>query len=68
MKTIVASVLALGLMTSAALAAGPAKLTDAQMDRVKAGQTVNIATGCVLSLGAGVLLGVGTSVCAASSG
>jgi hypothetical protein len=65
MKTIFASVLALGVMTSAALAA-PAKLTDAQMDSVKAGQ-VNISTGCVLSLGVGVL-GVGTSVCTASSG
>ena len=65
MKTIFASVLALGLMTSAAVAA-PAKLTDAQMDSVKAGQ-VNIATGCVLSLGVGVL-GVGSSACTASSG
>jgi hypothetical protein len=66
MKTIFASVLALGLMTSAALAA-PAKLTEAQMDSVKAGQ-VNIATGCVVSAGVGLLLGVGTSVCTASAG
>ena len=68
MKTIFASVLALGLMTSAALAAGPAKLTDAQMDRVKAGQTVNISTGCVASIGLGLLLGIGNSACVASSG
>ena len=66
MKTILASALALGLMTSAALAA-PAKLTDAQMDSVKAGQ-VNIATGCVLSLGLGAVLGVGSSACTASAG
>ncbi len=44
MKTILASVLALGLMTSAALAA-PVKLTPAQMDGVKAGQSIAIACG-----------------------
>jgi hypothetical protein len=66
MKTILASAFALGLMTSAALAA-PAKLTEAQMDSVKAGG-VNVSTGCVLSLGLGAVLGVGTSVCTASSG
>jgi hypothetical protein len=65
MKTILASAVALGLMTSAAMAA-PAKLTYAQMDSVKAGQ-VNISTGCLVSLGLGVL-GVGNSVCTASSG
>ena len=67
MKTILASALALGLMTSAALAA-PAKLTDAQMDGVKAGQSVNVATGCVASLGVGALLGIGVSTCQASAG
>ena len=41
MKTILASALALGLMTSAALAA-PVKLTTAQMDGVKAGQGIAI--------------------------
>ena len=66
MKTILASALALGLMTSAALAA-PAKLTPAQMDGVKAGQgNVAISTGCVLSLGLGAVLGVGSSACTAS--
>ncbi len=44
MKTILASALALGLMTSAALA-GPVKLTTAQMDGVKAGQGIAIACG-----------------------
>jgi hypothetical protein len=66
MKTILASALALGLMTSAALAT-PVKLTTTQMDSVKAGG-VNISTGCLLSLGVGAILGVGTSVCTASSG
>ena len=65
MKAILALALPLGLMTSAALAA-PAKLTEAQMDSVKAGQ-VNIATGCVASLGVGVL-GVGTAVCQTTAG
>ena len=37
MKTIFASVLALGLMTSAALAE-PVKLTESGMDQVRAGQ------------------------------
>jgi hypothetical protein len=37
MKTIFASVLALGLMTSAALAE-PVKLTETGMDQVRAGQ------------------------------
>ena len=66
MKTILASALALGLMTSAALAA-PVKLTTAQMDSVKAGG-VNIATGCLVSAGVGLLLGSGVSVCTASAG
>jgi hypothetical protein len=66
MKTILASALALGLMTSGAVAA-PVKLTTAQMDNVKAGQ-VNIATGCLVSAGVGLLLGVGNSVCTASAG
>jgi hypothetical protein len=66
MKTILASTLALGLMTSAALAA-PAKLTDAQMDGVKAGQSVNVATGCLVNLGAGVL-GTGVAVCQTTAG
>ena len=52
MKTILVSVLAFGLMTSAALAAtakskppaqsGPVLLTDAQMDEVSAGAFVNV--------------------------
>ena len=42
MKTILASALALGLMTSAALAA-PVKLTPAQMDGVRAGQSIAVA-------------------------
>jgi hypothetical protein len=67
MKTILASTLALGLMTSAALAA-PAKLTDAQMDGVKAGQSVSVATGCLLNLGVGAILGVGTAVCQTTAG
>jgi hypothetical protein len=66
MKTILASALALGLMTSAALAA-PAKLTDAQMDGVKAGQVSNVAVGCLVNLGAGVL-GVGVATCQTSAG
>jgi hypothetical protein len=61
MKTILASALALGLMTSAALAA-PVKLTDARMDQVRAGQG-NIAVGCVLSAGVGAILGIGASTC-----
>jgi hypothetical protein len=44
MRTILASALALGLMTSAALAA-PVKLTPAQMDGVKAGQSFAVACG-----------------------
>jgi hypothetical protein len=67
MKTILASALALGLMTSAALAA-PVKLTPAQMDGVKAGQTSNVGIGCVLSLGLGAILGVGVSTCQGSAG
>jgi hypothetical protein len=67
MKTILASALALGLMTSAALAA-PAKLTDAQMDSVKAGQSVNVATGCLLNVGLGAILGAGTAVCQTTAG
>jgi hypothetical protein len=67
MKTILASTLALGLMTSAALAA-PAKLTDAQMDGVKAGQSVSVATGCLLNVGLGAILGVGTAVCQTTAG
>ena len=67
MKTILASALALGLMTSAALAA-PVKLTTAQMDGVKAGSHgVNIATGCVASVGAGLILGIGSSACTAAA-
>jgi hypothetical protein len=41
MKAILASALALGLMTSAALAA-PVKLTATQMDSVKAGQSIAV--------------------------
>jgi hypothetical protein len=67
MKTILASALALGLMTSAALAA-PAKLTDAQMDGVKAGQVSNVAVGCLLNLGVGAVLGVGVATCQTSAG
>jgi hypothetical protein len=67
MKTILASALALGLMTSAALAA-PAKLTDAQMDGVKAGQSISVATGCLVNLGAGILVGAGTAVCQTTAG
>ena len=67
MKTILASALALGLMTSAALAA-PAKLTDAQMDGVKAGQSVNVATGGLVNLAVGALVGAGTAVCQTTAG
>ncbi len=68
MKTLLASALALGLMTSAALAA-PAKLTAAQMDGVKAGQqSANVATGCLLNLGVGAIIGVGNAVCQTSAG
>ena len=62
MKTILASALALGLMTSAALAA-PVKLTATQMDGVKAGQSVRVATGCLLNVAVGAILGVGNAVC-----
>ena len=66
MKTILASALALGLMTSAALAA-PVKLTTAQMDGVKAGQ-ISIGVSCGLaSVGLG-LLGTGVSACEARAG
>jgi hypothetical protein len=44
MKAILASALALGLMTSAALAA-PVKLTATQMDSVKAGQSIAVVCG-----------------------
>ncbi len=65
MKTILASVLALGLMTSAALAA-PAKLTTAQMDGVKAGQSAAISCGLAgLSVG---LLGSAITQCPATAG
>jgi ABC-type transport system substrate-binding protein len=37
MKTILTSVLALGALTSAALAAEPAPLTNEQMDSIRAG-------------------------------
>jgi ABC-type transport system substrate-binding protein len=37
MKTILTSVLALGALTSATLAAGPAPLTNEQMDSIRAG-------------------------------
>ena len=67
MKTILASVLALGLMTSAALAA-PVKLTPAQMDGVKAGQSLSIATGCLVNLGLGAVVGVGTATCQTAAG
>ena len=70
MKTILASVLALGLMSSAALAA-PAKLTPAQMDGVRAGtggQVANVATGCLVNAGVGAILGVGTGICQTSAG
>ena len=67
MKTILASALALGLMTSAALAA-PAKLTDAQMDGVKAGQSSSVAVGCLLNLGVGAILGVGVATCQTAAG
>jgi hypothetical protein len=50
MKTIVVSVLAMGAMTSVALAAeptspqtGPVKLTEAQMDGITAGQLVEVS-------------------------
>jgi hypothetical protein len=66
MKTILASVLALGLMTSAALAT-PAKLTTAQMDGVRAGQSSSVAFGCIVNLGLGVL-GQGAAVCQTSAG
>ena len=70
MKTILASALALGLMTSAALAA-PAKLTPAQMDGVKAGaggQSSSVAVGCLVNAGVGAILGVGTGVCQTAAG
>ena len=58
MKTILASVFALGFMTSAALAE-PVKLTPAQMDSVTAGQlglpdVTGILTGLLGSLGLGL--------------
>jgi hypothetical protein len=67
MKTILASALALGLMTSAALAA-PVKLTATQMDSVKAGQSVSVATGCLLNVAVGAVLGVGNAVCQTTAG
>ena len=68
MKTILASALALGLMTSAALAA-PAKLTPAQMDGVKAGQQSSaVAVGCLVNLGLGAVVGVGTATCQTAAG
>jgi hypothetical protein len=45
MKTIVASVLALGLMTSAALAE-PVKLSETGMDQVRAGEGIALAITC----------------------
>jgi hypothetical protein len=66
MKTVLASALALGLMTSAALAA-PVKLTAPQMDSVKAGNSISVATGCLVNLAAGVL-GVGNAVCQTTAG
>ncbi len=45
MKTILASALALGLMTSAAVAQ-PVALGDAQLDKIKAGATATV-TRCV---------------------
>ena len=65
MKTILASALALGLMTSAALAA-PVKLTTAQMDGVKAGQALAFSCG-VAGLGVGAILGTGVSQCTATA-
>jgi hypothetical protein len=58
MRRILLSTLALGLMTSAALAA-PVKLTPAQMDGVKAGQVAlpdvtGILAGLLGSLGVGL--------------
>ncbi len=70
MKTILASVLALGLMTSAALAT-PAKLTTAQMDGVRAGtggQVANVATGCLVNAGVGLIVGVGNAICQTGAG
>src|SRR5687767_5303922 len=52
-EAILASALALGLMTSAALAA-PVRLTPAQVDGVKAGQSIAVSCG-IASLGVGIL-------------
>jgi hypothetical protein len=46
MKTIFASVLALGVMTSAALAE-PVKLTETGMDKITAGEGFALAISCV---------------------
>jgi len=65
MRRILLSALALGLMTSAALAA-PVKLTTAQMDGVKAGNNIAIACG-VAGAGVGAVLGLGVSQCTATA-
>ena len=44
MKSILLSTLALGALTSAALAAGPVPLTDEQMDSVTAGKIETVVT------------------------
>ncbi len=70
MKTILASALALGLMTSAALAA-PVKLTPAQMDGVKAGQSFAIACvdgRCIESRGREAAVACVNGQCACVSG
>ena len=72
MKTILASVLALGLMTSAAMAEsatskpGPVVLTDAQLDRVSAGLRQSNRQGVgqvgLVNVGANVGANVGCGV------
>ncbi len=46
MKTILASALALGLMTSAAVAR-PVALGDAQLDQIKAGEAIAVVVECI---------------------
>jgi hypothetical protein len=71
MKTIVVSVLAMGAMTSIALAAGPTspqtgpvKLTDAQMDGVTAGQVVVNDVVDVGNVAVGIPVNAAANVCA----
>jgi hypothetical protein len=64
MKKILLSALALGMMSSVAMAE-PAKMTDAQMDAVTAGLVNNITQ---VSTQVGVALALGIQVCGVCSG